>query len=192
MPWSWLLSAPPQQAVARPAIRHSARATVLGVVPARPTAPACPPGATGHRTSGVRRHATPGPGAGGCAIARPGTAPDSTAATPRRSTSPSVRGTLLTRPRPRPILRRTGRGESATSVVPAAVVSADSVASGTQCVLSWPLRLSVGATRFADMRGGGHRAPGRPARCPHLPHAPGMPPRRQGCAARSLDAADPG
>jgi len=41
--------------------------------------------------------------------------------------------------------------------------------------LSWPLRLSIGATRFADTRGGGQRAPGTPAHCPHCPQALGVP-----------------
>ncbi len=58
--------------------------------------------------------------------------------------------------------------------------------------LYWPLRLSGGVMQPADTRGGGHRAPGTPARCPDLPHALGMPQHRQGCAAEGLDAAGPG
>ncbi len=58
--------------------------------------------------------------------------------------------------------------------------------------LSWPLHLSAKATPLADTRDGGHRAPGMPAPCPHLPHAAGMPQRRRGSAVGSPDAADPG
>ncbi len=58
--------------------------------------------------------------------------------------------------------------------------------------VSWPFRLSASATRLANRRGGGHRAPGTPARCPHGPPAPGMRSRPQGCAAGAPGAAGPG
>ena len=58
--------------------------------------------------------------------------------------------------------------------------------------LSRPLRLSGGATRRADTGGGGRRAPGTPARCPHLQHVQGIVQPRQGCAAGDPGAAGPG